>query len=370
MSKLIHDRVKNVDRLFVLIVILPTLIAILYYGLIASDVYISESRFVVRSTEKESNSGLGALLHAPGTSATGDEVVAVQEFVESRDALRELNKGKYVERAYSAPSIDMLSRFAGTFWTDETFEALFKYYRKRITVQAGGVTTAMSMTVRAYTADEAHHMNERLLELAEGLVNRLNNRSREDLIRFAQVEVTNAEQAAQKAALALSTFRNTQGIVDPNQQAAVQLNLISKLQDELISTKTQLLQLRAFTPINPQVPVLETRVKGLTREIDEEIKKIAGGQRSLAGAAVQFQRLTLESQFADKQLTSAMTSLEDARNEARRKQVYLERIVQPNNPDAPLEPRRLRAVLSTLVVGLIAWGILSMLLAGIREHKD
>lgn len=370
MSKLIHDRVKNVDLLFVLIVILPTAIAIIYYGLIASDVYISESRFVVRSTEKQAQSGLGALLHAPGVSAAGDEVIAVQEFVESRDALHDLNKGKYVERVYSAPAIDMFSRFGAHFWNDRTFEALFKYYKKRVTVTGGGTTAALTMTVRAYKPDEAHHMNERLLELAEGLVNRLNNRSREDLIRFAQVEVSNAEEAAQKAALALSTFRNRQGVVDPEKQATVQLNLISKLQDELISTKTQLLQLRAFTPLNPQVPVLETRVKGLTREIDEEIQKIAGGQRSLAGAAVQFQRLTLESQFADKQLTSAMTSLEDARNEARRKQVYLERIVQPNNPDAPLEPRRLRAVLSTLVVGLVAWGVLSMLLAGIREHKD
>ncbi|MGE4323839.1 MAG: hypothetical protein AB7E60_12535 [Sphingobium sp.] len=323
----------------------------------------------MRSPEKETQSGLGALLRTPGVSAAGDEIIAVQDFIVSRDALQELNKGKYVERSFSAPHIDMFSRFGGN-WSSISFESLFKYYKKRVEVKPGGTGTVLAVTVRAYQADEAHYLNERLLELSEGLVNRLNDRSREDLIRFAQVEVSNAEGAAQKAALALSSFRNAQGIVDPERQATVQLNLVSKLQDELIATKTQLLQLRAFTPLNPQVPVLETRVKGLAREIDEEVGKIAGGQRSLAGAAVQYQRLTLESQFADKRLTSAMASLQDARDEARRKQVYLERIVQPSKPDAPLEPRRMRIILSTLVVGLVAWGILSMLVAGVREHKD
>jgi len=47
----------------------------------------------------------------------------------------------------------------------------------------------------------------------------------------------------------------------------------------------------------------------------------------------------------------------------------VERIVQPSHPDKPLEPRRLRGILVTFLLGLVAWGILSMLLAGVREHK-
>jgi capsular polysaccharide transport system permease protein len=39
-------------------------------------------------------------------------------------------------------------------------------------------------------------------------------------------------------------------------------------------------------------------------------------------------------------------------------------------PDSAAEPRRFRGILSTLIFGLIAFGIISMLLAGIREHHD
>ena len=69
-------------------------------------------------------------------------------------------------------------------------------------------------------------------------------------------------------------------------------------------------------------------------------------------------------------LASAMSTLEQARNEAQRQQLYLERIAQPSKPDEAMEPRRLRGVAAVFVLGLVAWGILTMLIAGIKEHQD
>lgn len=369
MSADLYVRLKSISPLFIITVLVPTLIAVLYFGLIASDVYISESRFVIRSPDKRTPSALDSLFRSSGVSMAGDEIFAVQTYIESRDALKALNKDGAVVKAYSKPSIDMFGRF-GAMGSDTQFETLYKYYEKRVKVEHETPSTISTMHVRAYSPGDAYVMNEKLLQLAESLVNRINDRSREDLIKFATAEAAHAEGAAQQAAIALSSFRNKQGILDPERQATVQLQLISKLQDELISTKTQLLQLRAFTPANPQIPVLQTRVTGLTREIDGEISKIAGDRDSLAGAAVQFQRLTLENTFAEKQLASALASLQDARNEAARKQVYLERIVQPNIPDKSAEPRRWRGILSTLALGLVVWAILGMLLAGVKEHRD
>ena len=49
---------------------------------------------------------------------------------------------------------------------------------------------------------------------------------------------------------------------------------------------------------------------------------------------------------------------------------YVERVAQPSLPDDALEPRRLRGILATFVIGLVAWGILTLLLAGVREHRN
>ena len=368
-NRSLKKRLQNLNPLFLLTVVAPTALALVYFGLMASDVYLSESRFVVRSPDRQIASGLGALLKGAGFSRAQDDSYTVHDYVLSRDALKEINDKLAVGKAFSSSQVDLFSRFGG-FDFDNSFEALHRYYQKKVEVQQDTASSITTLTVRAYTAQDAQSINQKLLELSEGLVNRLNARGRQDLIRSAASEVVDAETKSKAAALALSVYRNAKGVVDPERQATVQLQQVAKLQDELIATKTQLAQLKAFTPQNSQIQALQIRASTLQTEMDIETGKVTGGERSLANKAADFQRLALEREFADKQLASALASLELARNEAQRKQVYLERIVQPSLPDIALEPRRLRSILATFVLGLMAWGILSMLLAGVREHQD
>jgi capsular polysaccharide transport system permease protein len=357
------------DRALLLVVAIPTVLAAFYFAFWASDVYTSESRFVVRSPERRTANPLGNLLQGTGFGKTQDDSYTVREYILSRDALQVLDERLKLKSAFGSKDVDLFSRF-GSLDFDDSFEALHRYYQDMVDVQTDSNSSIVTLRTKAFTARDAAEANRILLEQSEELVNRLNERGRRDLIRYAQNEVTLAERAARTAALALSTYRNQQNVVDPERQATVQLQQVAKLQDELIATTTQLAQLQAFTPANPQIPALRNRSATLRQEIAKETARVAGGRGSLANKAAGIQQLALETEFANKQLASALASLETARNEAQRQQVYLERIAQPSTPDVAQEPRRLRSVLATLVLGLIAWGILSMLMAGIREHQD
>lgn len=355
------------NRLFWISVVLPTLAASIYFGFIAADVYISEARFVVRSPERSTASPLGILLKGSGFARSQDDSYTVQDFMLSRDALRALDEKLKLRAVFNKG--DMFSRFPSLDW-DDSFENMHRYYQRIVGVQLDPVSSIATVTVRAFSPDEAQIINQHLLEMSEALVNQLYERGRQDMIRFATNEVALAENKAKFAALALARYRNEKGVIDPEKQSAIPLQQIAKLQDELISTKSQLAQLRLLTRENPQIPVLEKRTQILETEIELASGRVAGGGRSLASKAPDFQRLALEKEFADKQLASAMFSLEQARNEAQRQQLYLERIAHPSLPDAAMEPRRLRGILAVLGLGLIAWGVLSMLIAGIKEHQD
>lgn len=355
--------------LFVGTVVAPTLLAILYYGFLASDVYVSESQFVVRSPDKPAASGLGVILKSAGFANAGDEIYAAQSFASSRDALRAINRNGRFKDAYSRPQISIVDRFNPLGFSG-SFEDLYKYFQAKVSLKNDAASSITTMTVRAYTPEDAYRFNQELLEMSEATVNRLNQRGRKDLVRYAQDEVDNAKARAQAAAIALAAYRNQSGIVDPEKQAAVQMQMISKLQDSLIAAKTEVVQLRRYTPENPRIPVLVTQIGSIQNEMSQQLQMVAGSRRSLAATAVQFQRLTLENDFAGKQLAAALASLEDARSESQRKQAYVERIVQPNLPDDATEPRRLRGIISTLVLGLVAYGILRMLLAGVKEHAQ
>lgn len=365
------SRLRRTNWLFVCSVILPTILAILYFGLIASDVYLSESLFVVRSPERQSTSSLGAFFKGTGFARSQDDSFTVQDFILSRDALSLLNEQFALRTIFSASEIDIFNRFAGIERWHDSFEDLYRYYhRKVVAVNLNSASSVATLTVRAFSPEDAVRINSFLLEQSEALVNKLNKRGRQDMIRFAESEVALAENRAKDAALALSDYRNRKGVINPEQQSSIQLQQVAKLQDELIATQVQLSHLQAFTKENPQIPSLQQRVQNLRKEIQTETDRVAGSDRSLANKAAEFQRLALDREFADRQLTTALTSLELARNEAQRQQLYLERIAQPSRPDRAMEPRRLRGILAVFGLGLIAWGVLSMLIAGIKEHLD
>ncbi|WCP14225.1 hypothetical protein sphantq_02669 [Sphingobium sp. AntQ-1] len=364
----IPAKIGGLPSLFIITVLVPTAIATIYFTL-SSSVYTSESRFVVKSSEKKSTGGLGALLRSGGFSNATDEAFVATDYIISRDALKNLNRDGLISQAYGSRDVSFLNRFNG-LGLNGSMEKLYSFYQDQVEIKYDGGTGIAVLTVKAFSPEAAHKINLRLLDLTEELVNRLNKRGREDVVSNSSREVEDAKEKARAAALALSDYRNREGVVDPEKQATVQLQMISKLQDDVISTKTQLVQLQMLTPQNPQVPVLRARIAELNREIAEQTGLVAGNQKSLAATAAQFQRLQLETQLADRDLGAAMTSLQEARNEARRKQAYVERIVQPSLPDSASAPKRLRGILSIFAIGLVLWAITSMLLAGVREHGD
>ncbi|NJM51427.1 MAG: hypothetical protein HC843_11605 [Sphingomonadales bacterium] len=98
--------------------------------------------------------------------------------------------------------------------------------------------------------------------------------------------------------------------------------------------------------------------------------QIAGGSQSLAAASVKYQELQLNADFSNKQLGIAMASLQEAKDESERKQAYVDRIASPSLSDYPSAPKRIRSIFATIILGFLVWGVLSMLIVGIREHRD
>lgn len=355
-----------------LLVVLPTLLAIVYFGPMASDSYLSEARFVVRQPDKKSssNSSLSQFLSSAGISSSHDDLYTVRDFILSRDALQVLEENLDLRKAFASRDIDLLSRF-NPMGLDDSFEEFYKYYNDNVVSADVDTTSSICVVkVKAYSAAMAHAINEALLFLGEGLVNELNDRARQDLIRVASQEVEAAEAADKAASLALSDYRNRQTLFDPTQQSSIQLQQVGKLQSDLLDVRGQLTQLRTFAAESPYIKALEKRAADLQKEIQSEMSKVTGGIGSLAQKMSEYERLTLERDYADKRLATALASLQDARDQAQRQQLYLGKIVSPNLPDEAIYPRRGRSIGITFICCLLVYGIVRLLYAGVKEHQS
>lgn len=291
-------RLYDSHRLFAFCVLVPTFLSILYYGFIASDVFISESQFVVRSSKQQAPNALGLIFGASFSNSLGDSY-SVNAFMLSRDALKKLNEQVDLKKVYGDPSIDLTSRFAGFKW-EASSEELHHFYQKHVNIHLDSTSGISELKVKAFNPEDASKINELLLQIAEKHVNNLNERARNDMIQFAKNELRAAEAEAKKASLALTEYQN--------------------------------------------------------------------GRSTFVAA--NFERLTMEKSIGLKQLEARHAALIQANDDSRRQYLYLERIVEPHRPDYAFEPRRIRSIFSVFVLGLISWGILSMILAGVREHHD
>lgn len=352
---------------FLLVVVLPTLLTSIYYEGIAADQYSSEAKFVVRSSNRQTATGLGSFLSGVGISRAQDDTYPVNDFIMSRDAAKLLSDRQDLRAVMNRPEADFLARFP-TFYSKNTFEDLFKRYKDFVNVTLDTSSGISTLGVRAFRASDAQAVATALLADAEGLVNRMNDRARRDAITVAQSEVDRSEQRITDVQAALTKFRLKQNTLDPTKTSTGLLDLIGRMSQESASSKAQLSELIRTSPQSPQIPGLRNRIGALDRQIAEEQRKIVGGDSSIANTLADYERLILSREFADKSLTSAIGSLETARVEAQRQQLYLERVVEPDLADDALYPRRVVSIATVLLACLLIYGIGWLMVAGVREH--
>jgi capsular polysaccharide transport system permease protein len=355
---------------YLLLVLLPTVAVGGYYAFYAADIYESESRFLVRGRQASNTSSgaLGALLGGAGVRTGSEEARAVVSFLDSFDAVAGLRRSVDIVTYWRRPEADEIAKLR---WENPESERLLRYYRRRVTVEFDTETGITRLKVHAFRPRDSQEMNEELLRLSEELVNRFSNRTLEDTLRVARQEVRGAEQRVEAARQAVSDFRERERSLDPAATAAGAVQSITQLEGALRQARTEQQERSAFMrPDNPQMQVLNNRIAALTQQIASERARITRGDQALTQQIADYERLLLEREFADRQLTSAYTSLESTRADAQRQQIFLMRVAEPHLPERALFPR---ATFNTVTVFLgltVLFGIGWLLIAGAREHAS
>jgi capsular polysaccharide transport system permease protein len=352
------------------IVGLPTLLAGVYFFGIASDLYMSEVKFVVRGPAKSQVSTIGAMLGSASGSAVSEDTFVVHDYLMSRDAVRRLEQEDDLRNLLSRPEGDLITRFPGVWFWRKDFEALYNAYARFVSVEIDNGSGVSTLQVKAYRPEDAQRVARGLLTFSEQLVNTLNERARHDALAVFQREVDTTEQQIAQVQTQLTAYRVKQKMLDPKSASTGPIELLAQMNGQLANSKGQLAEIIKNSPNSPHIPLVRTRIASLEKLIADERVKITGDDNSVATALSEYERLDVQRLLGEKTLASAFTSLEAARLEAQRQQLYLETIAQPNLADYPLFPRRFSSFATVVVSCLLLYGIAWLLVAGVREHAS
>jgi capsular polysaccharide transport system permease protein len=180
--------------------------------------------------------------------------------------------------------------------------------------------------------------------------------------------VDTTERDIAKIQAQLTKYRIRQQMLDPKSASAGPLELLAQENAELATAKGRLAETTRNAPHSPQIRLMRTRIASIEKLIADERTKITGGSESIATSLSEYERLDVQRRLSEKILASALASLESARLQAQRQQLYLEAITQPNLADYPLYPKRVASFATVVAACLLAYGIAWLLIASVREH--
>src|SRR5207244_8496607 len=138
---------------------------------LASDLYLSEVKFVVHGPAKGPSSALSAMLASASSSTVSEDTYAVHEYLMSRDAVRRLEREDDLRILFGRPEGDLITRFPGVWFWRKDFEALYKAYSRFISVEVASGSGVSTLQVKAYRPEDAQRIASALLTFSEQLVN-------------------------------------------------------------------------------------------------------------------------------------------------------------------------------------------------------
>lgn len=356
---------RSFPMLFIAIVCLPLVTCAVYLWGFAADRYESGFSFSVRSASQTTpqNSAMASMMGAGGASS---DAGVLADFITSREMPERLTHS-------GLDLAGMMSMHAGkdplfSLRDPDDPEALARYWADNVSAVRDPQTGIVRVEVQAFTADDAKTVATSVMEQTRQLVDELSSQSKDDTMRSSEAEVSRAEKERDAARTALTDFRVSNAIVDPETSLTGRVSTIDQLRSELDKEMLARADIAANARSNdPRLAQADVRIKNLNTLIGQRTAEF-GDDTGYARVASRYEDLMARAEFSEITLRNAMTVRDGARKEADMRAAYLVPHVLPHRPYSPGAPHRVMIMCIAAAFLLGAWLLSRLVISAIREH--
>lgn len=358
---------------FLLLVILPTVLAAGYLWGIARDQYVSSVGFSVR---KEDSSGasidmLGGLSQMVQSSTASDTDI-LYDYLQSEDIVLRIDN-----------NIDLRGKFSRV-WPDDpvfafnpsgTIEDLAAHWRRQVKIHYDETTQLITLHVSAFTPEDSLEIAQHALAESSRTINRLSDIAREDATRFSRNELQRVQERLTDSRKQMTAFRIRTQLVDPSADLAGQMSIIGTLQAQLAVAQIDLETLRdSARDSDPRVVQAKSRISAIRKRIELEREKFsssaaAPGGESYAEMMEEYEGLAVNLEFSERAFASAQAAYDLALAEAQRQSRYLAAHIEPRLSQSATMPDRPLAVATVFGVLLLIWSIILLVYYSLRDRR-
>jgi len=366
------DKLKEAlwRRRIIGVALIASLVAALYWIVIASDRYVSDAHVIIQRTDLPGGQGMdfSSLLAGVGNGSRADQLL-LRDHLLSIDMLRKLDEALDLRAHYSDSGRDPLSRM---WFQDASIEWFHRHYLQRVQVEFDDYAGVLVIKAQAYDPKMAQRISAMLVQEGERFMNQLAHQLAQAQVSFLEQQVVQMNDRVLQTRRAVLDFQNKKGLVSPQATAESIAAIVARLEAQRADLQTQRAGLQAYlVPDHPNIVMLNQQIAAVERQISQEQAKLAApAGRTLNRTVEEFQRLELEAAFAQDVYKTALAALEKGRIEATRTIKKVSVLQAPTLAEYPLEPRRYYNTLVFLLVAMLLAGIAHLLVAIVRDHTD
>ena len=345
-----------------LVIGIPSLLAVAYFGFWASSQYVTTFQFAVRGPSQAAAARAGGMQ----SGAMSPDAFVVTDYINSPQAIADVGRDVDLRTIFSKPDVDFWSRLA----PGVTPEGLNAYWSGMVWAYFDLISGNVSVSVRAFTPKDSLELAQALIASSDQMFRKLNIQAQQDFVRLADENVKRAEQQLAKARQAVLEFREKSGLVDPDRTAQAGSAIVDDLRKQLAGFQAHYASIHSVSPKSPNLAALNSQMMALENQIKNQEQQLGASATKAVTAETlgRYQSLDLERQFAEKQYTEALGLRNQVYLTAQNQQSYLALFVEPTLPQTSRYPDRPRAIASVVLAAAAAWFIGMLITYGIRDH--
>jgi capsular polysaccharide transport system permease protein len=357
-------------RSIISMAIVASLLAAVYWLAIASDRYVSETRVIVQRTDLPGGGqGLDFTSLLGGASGSRADQLLLRDHLLSQDMLKKLDATLDLRSHYSDPQRDLLSRM----WSkNDSIEDFYRHYLSRVSIEMDDFAGILVIKAQGYDAKTAQAIATFLVQEGGNFINGMAHSLAQGQVDFLEQQVVKMNQRAIDTRQDVLRYQNKAGLVSPQFTAENITAIVAKLEAQRTELETQRSASEAYlVKGHPSIVQLDQQIAAVAKQIAiEQAKLTAIDGKPLNRTVEQFQRLEMDAAFAQDVYKTALVALEKGRIEATRTIKKVSMLQTPTMPEDAMQPRRYYNTLVFMLLALLLAGVLHLLTAIVRDHKD
>lgn len=361
LSKIKKNKIRNIFLIF-------GLVSVFYISFVKSSLYESTAVVTIKNLGNEvTPTSLLGLVSGQAQNSTNDAFV-IQEYLMSHEVFDKLNEKFGMRSYYNSNELDPLQRL----YDLNSYEDYLKLYNKHLNIVYDEVSNITKISFLHVDQRKAKEIVDFIVNEAEEKLNEYNKQTINKQLKYLEQETQKQKKLLDKSIKELEEYQDIKNLLNPKDEAQTNISILSSLKSQLLKREAELKKVSKYlTNKSFEIIDLKRDILELKRTISKIKKEQSGSKKETLNKSIfHYERLKAQVDLYSEIYKQSLLQLQASRVELNKDSKILQVLVKSSVADSYTEPKKIRELITLLLVLFIIYGIFNMMLSIIKDHRD